>query len=99
MADKIRIDDSEVSAIVGRLKESSKELNSYKEKLKSILQNINEAWQGADATQYTKNMQDNYEVLFEGFIEVLNSFIEYLDKVPDVYNEFDETQAGNGVSF
>lgn len=87
--EKVAIIEDGVKNVASILKEKKVELNNSKENLSAILDGINNAWQGADATQYTKNMRDNYSVLLEGFNEVLDSYINFLDGVSGVYDKFD----------
>lgn len=87
--EKVVIEGDEIKKIASVLKDKKVELDNDVEKLDMILDGINKAWQGADATQYTKNMRDNYNVLLKGFNEVLDSYITFLDGVIDVYDKFD----------
>mgnify|MGYP003300301746 CR=1 FL=1 len=99
MEEEVYLDEGKIKAIVEKLKGSSEALEEKKVQLDRILQNVNEAWEGSDATQYTKNMKDNYASLLQGFIEVLNSFIEYLNGINGIYGNFDEEYQSKGVDF
>ena len=97
MGDKIAISAEMVKSIVTKLREDQEKIIGYKETLCTVLDAINKAWEGADATLYTDKMRDDYSLLLEEFGKCLESYIDFLDKVYDEYKKFDAEYAGKTI--
>ena len=96
-ADKIVITQASVANVVSELRAEQEKISSYKGSLDTELDNINKAWEGADATKYTQKMKDDYSVLLEAFVESLTSYINFLEKVYGEYEQFDNEYAGKSI--
>ncbi len=96
-ADKIVITQANVANVVSELRAEQEKIGSYKSNLETELDNINKAWEGADATKYTQKMRDDYNVLLEAFNESLASYINFLEKVYGEYEQFDNEYAGKTI--
>lgn len=90
-AEKICV-SSKLQDIANKMKGYSEEISTYENNLGTELDSINESWQGADATAYTKKMRDDYAVLLKGFIDSLDSYVEFLSHVYEKYEEFDNNR-------
>ena len=90
MAEKIGITKASVDNIVNELQSEQGKITNYISKLDTELGNINQAWQGADATKYTAKMRDDYKVQLNQFNESLQSYIDYLSGVFGEYQKLDE---------
>ncbi len=62
-------------------------------KYSHIIDKINAAWEGEDALKYINNMRSFHVPKFNAILEVLNSYAEYLKKVPGPYETIDEVYA------
>lgn len=90
MADKIGITKASVDNIVSELQGEKEKITNYITKLDNELGNINQAWQGADATKYTTKMRDDYKASLNEFNKSLQSYIDYLSGVFGEYQKLDE---------
>ncbi len=97
MADKIVITQANVAKVASELRAEQTNLETYKSNIETELDNINQAWQGADATKYTQKMRDDYAVLLEEFNKSLESYINFLEKVYGEYERFDNEYAGKTI--
>lgn len=97
MADKIVITQANVANVVSELRAEQTNIGNYKSNIETELDNINKAWEGADAIKYTQKMRDDYAVLLEAFNESLESYINFLDKVYGEYERFDNEYAGKSI--
>ncbi|MBR2828712.1 MAG: WXG100 family type VII secretion target [Bacilli bacterium] len=96
-SEKIVITSSNVFSIVSTLRGEFENIKGYISTLDKELENINEAWKGADATKYTEKMKDDYSVILASLVEVLNSFADFLSKVFQEYEKVDNEYKGKTI--
>ena len=87
--DKIIITPEKVTEVVELLRTEQNKIKTYKKTLENELDKINNAWEGIDAIKYTKKMRDDYAILLEEFNDSLESYINFLEKVYNEYEYFD----------
>ncbi len=90
MANKIGITKANVDKIVSELQEEKKNIGTYITKLDTELTDINSAWEGADATKYTKKMQEDYKKVLQDLNDSFQTYIDYLSEVFDAYKKLDD---------
>lgn len=95
--ESIEISKSGVDAAISDLRNIQEKIEACNKSTNSELGNINEAWQGADATLYVNRMKEDYAVLLERYAESLDSYIEFLAKVYPKYEEFDQNREEVGL--
>lgn len=81
------------------LRSCKSQIEEYCKQLEETLNNVSEAWQGADATKYIDKMRDDYLFSFTGLLDGLEECIKYLeDHVPNDYNDHDNKYQGREIS-
>ena len=90
MAESIGITKTSVDSIVSNLQAEQEKITGYMKTLDTELGNVNQAWQGSDATKYTEKMRDDYKVLLKEFNDSLQSYIDYLSGVFAEYKKLDD---------
>lgn len=67
-------------------------------KLENIINNINSAWDGADALKYVNNLKESYIVRLNELAANLENYGEYLINVAKVYDLLDETFSNKNIN-
>jgi len=95
---KIFIDKSSVSNYAEQFVECSNKLDFEIKRLNSIIDSINNAWEGADASMYVNAMKTKYELEINQLKAILDSYSQYLKKVPDAYTSLDESFSSKSIN-
>lgn len=95
---KITIDQSAVEKSGRRIQECNSDFLSDINRLNNIIDGINTAWEGADALKYVNNMRDNYLYKLKELSEILQSYGEYLEKIPGAYAILDESFSNKNIN-
>lgn len=77
---------SEANTIISDLDEFKVQIN----KLLSVIENINSAWDGNDALKYVNTLKEKHIPNLNEFLENLNDYSDYLKNVPGAYELLDE---------
>ncbi len=73
-------------------------VKSEKNKLNSLIADINDAWKGKKATEFITNLKDTYIKELEKLEEILEKYHEFLSKVPRAYETLDEEYASKNIN-
>lgn len=87
---KIAIAKDSVSTIANEFNNEAITLNDMVKLLDEEVNAIDNAWSGADAVNYLKNMRDNFKSAMTAFSEAMNDHSAFLTKVPAEYENVDE---------
>ena len=63
-------------------------------KLDTELEQINNSWEGADATKYIAKMKEDYSSLLNDYNSCLDSYADYLGQVFSEYEKVDTKYQG-----
>lgn len=66
-------------------------------RLIDIIENINLAWEGADALKYVNVLRDKYGVGLIELASVLRNYGNYLKNIPAIYTLLDESFANKKI--
>lgn len=69
----------------------AEDLTNYINQFQSIIDSVNNVWQGADALRYINFMRDQYTPKLLLFKSMLEEYGLYLKKIPEAYEVLDET--------
>lgn len=75
----------------------SNEFNRDIKKFTRIIEEINDAWDGADALKYVNTMKDKYIRNLEDTRKTIENYASFLNKVGDVYQSVDEVFASKNI--
>lgn len=75
----------------------SSEFDRDIKKFTRIIEEINEAWEGADALKYVNTMKDKYIRDLETTRSTIDDYARFLTKVGDVYQSVDEVFTSKNI--
>lgn len=84
------IKKNEVTKYGTMLKNYTADFDTQIKKFNSILDNINSAWEGADALKYINIMKEKNLTNMNELTDILNEYGNYLTKIPGAYSNLDE---------
>ena len=87
---KIEVTKSSLDQIISDLQAEKTNINTFMSKLDTELGDINQAWQGADATKYTRIMKQEYNKTMKELNECYQSYIDFLSGVFNEYKKVDD---------
>lgn len=93
----IYIDESGITSISNNIQNDIDSFNSQIKMLNSVIDDINEAWQGGDALKYINVMRDKYIIALYDLHDLLEEYASYLNKVPGAYSTLDEAFKGKNL--
>lgn len=93
----ITINKDEVEKYGNEIIELSEEFNQNTKKVLSLIEAINTAWEGADATKYINTMKEKHIRDLEEISNILKTYGTYLRSVPETYSALDETFASKSI--
>ena len=67
-------------------------------KLLTIIENINNAWQGNEASAYITEMKEKYIIELEKIVEIIEEYGLYLEKIPEAYSILDEVFSSKEIN-
>ena len=82
---KIEITKASVDKVIGDLQAEKNNLSTFSTKLDTELADVNKAWEGKDATKYTRIMKNDYKRVLK---ELIDSYQGHIDFLANVYNEY-----------
>lgn len=85
----IYIDTAQVRSIVKQMRQYSSNLNDIVVQLTSIIDNIENAWQGSDATIYVERLRSKCITDIKILNKLLEQYENYLSNVPGAYETLD----------
>ena len=94
---KIEVTKSSLDQIISDLQAERTNINSFMTKLDNELSDINQAWQGADATKYTRIMKQEYNKTIKELNECYQSYIDFLSGVFNEYKKVDDKFASDKI--
>ena len=63
-----------------------------------LIDNINTAWNGADALKYVNLMRERYIMKMSKIQEIILDYGNYLKSVPDSYSKVDESFSNRNIN-
>ena len=87
---KVLIDNYNVTNYGKQIEDYANELDDEIKKFSTLIESINEVWNGSDALKYINIMKERYIVGLDELKSLLNEYGDYLTKVPDTYASLDE---------
>lgn len=87
---KVLMDGSSVMNYGKQVEGYASELGDEINKLRRVIELINEAWNGADALKYINVMKEKYILGLEEMKTILEEYGVYLTKISDTYSSLDE---------
>lgn len=66
-------------------------------RIESIIDSINNVWDGEDSLKYINIMKQRYILKLEEIGKYLEEYGIYLQKIPDVYNTLDEVVSSKNI--
>jgi hypothetical protein len=93
----ITIKKDEVLKIGKSIIDDASDFEDETKKLLSIIDNINLAWEGADALKYINILKDKYIVGLNELSDVIKNYGEYLKNVPEAYMLLDEAYCSENI--
>ena len=94
----INIKKSSITNSGKQICEASLDFLSDVKKFETIISDINNAWDGADALKYVNKLKESYANRLNEFGENLKEYGEYLINVSKVYDLLDETFANKNIN-
>ncbi len=94
----INIKKSSITNSGKQICEASLDFLSDVKKFETIINDINNAWNGADALKYVNKLKESYVNRLNEFGENLKEYGEYLINVSKVYDLLDETFANKNIN-
>ncbi len=74
------------------------DIQSEINKIAAIVNDINSAWEGEDATKYVNTMHDTFLPKMKEFKDAITEYGTWLEKVPDAYSALDESFASKKLN-
>lgn len=96
---EILISESDVTNYGKQIVEYSVDFQNATNHFCELIDQINTVWEGQDALKYINVMKEKYAVGLEEMGDVLETYGEYLKKVPDTYQSLDETFSSKSIDF
>lgn len=75
------------------------QFNTYLTRVESIIDSINNVWEGADALKYINEMREKYVVSLRELSTVIEEYGIYLERVPIAYETLDEIFSSRSINF
>lgn len=94
----INIKKSSITNSGKQICEASLDFLSDVKKFETIINDINNAWNGADALKYVNKLKESYVNRLNQLGENLKEYGEYLINVSKVYDLLDETFANKNIN-
>lgn len=95
---KVIINKSGVSKLSSQMKESTNDFKSEIKKFETVIDGINNAWEGADALKYVNKLRDSYLRKLNELVSDLEKSSEYLENIPLAYNLLDEIYSNKNIN-
>lgn len=95
---KIVIDKSGVSKISTQMNESVNDFKSEIKKFETVIDGINNAWEGADALKFVNKLKDSYVRKLYDLVSELEKSSEYLKNIPEAYSLLDEIYSNKNIN-
>lgn len=76
----------------------SNDFNEQIKKFEYLIDNINTAWNGADALKYVNLMRERYIMKMSKIQEIILDYGNYLKSVPDSYSKVDESFSNRNIN-
>lgn len=74
------------------------EVKNEKNRINRLISDINDAWKGKKATEFTTNLKEKYVDELSKLEEILEKYHEFLSKVPRAYETLDEDYASKNIN-
>lgn len=94
---EVSIKRSDVKRVANEMLEYSQDFDDEVKRVKNIIESIGTAWNGTDAIKYVNTMRDKYVVKLDELSDLIRSYGEYLQKVPDAYQILDEAFVSRNI--
>ncbi len=94
---KIEVTKASLDQIISDLQAEKNNINTFMSKLDTELGDINSAWEGADATKYTKIMRHEFKTNMKDLNDVYQSYIDFLSSVFGEYKKVDDKFAAEKI--
>ena len=91
---KIVVSSEGLTKLSNELENEKDSITDYIKSLNNELDQINNSWEGADATKYLAKMKDDYSYLLEEYKDCVESYADYLAKVFAEYEKVDNKYQG-----
>jgi len=95
---KITIQKNEVKKVGEDIINLRKDFGSNVFAFSRVIEKIEDAWKGNDATKYISSMRDRYVPDLTEFSNTIEDYGNFLKQVPEVYEAFDEAYASKEIS-
>ena len=86
----IYIDEAGIKSTSDRMAEETRSLLAQINMLNRTIDDINQAWQGADALKYINAMREKYIVVLRELKDFIDEYTIYLNNIPEAYSILDE---------
>lgn len=93
----ITIKEEEIKKLGANLCNYVDEFNGEIKKFSSLIDSINTAWSGNDATKYINTMKEKYVPQMEELQKILQQYGDYLKNVSSAYTILDDVFASKRI--
>ena len=87
---RIRVSRSETKKVSNEMLEAADSFEQYLKNFISIIENINNIWQGQDAVKTINMMRDKYVPMMYKYLDMLERYAEYVGRVFGAYGMLDK---------
>lgn len=95
---QITVNGLKINNTVSSIKNRIYTINSLICKLDGMIDSIPTYWSSDDAKKYISFMKENCIKKLQNMSEILNEDVEYLEKLPNVYDILDESFSNENIS-
>lgn len=94
---KIKIDNANIESLGNKVLACGEDLEKGANRLNSIIDSINSAWEGSDSLKYVKSLQTKMQPVLKDLTKEINNYGLYLKNVPNAYDALDEEYASKEI--
>ena len=93
----VEVDTNRMNKINANIREKINDFSDCIKKFSNIVENINIAWNGADALKYINTMKEKNLIELNKLNELLTEYNDFISKIPQAYNLLDEIYSSKSI--
>ena len=94
---KIKIDNANIESLGNKVLSCNETLESDVQRLNTIIDSINQAWEGSDSLKYINALKNKMEPVLKDLTNEVNNYGLYLKNIPNTYDILDEEYASKKI--
>ena len=94
---KIRMDNANIESLGSKVLSCNETIETDVQKLASIFDSINQAWEGSDSLKYVNSLKEKMEPVLKDLTAEINNYGLFLKNVPNAYDILEEEYASKEI--